>query len=69
MIIPNILQKMDLEDIRAAIAPRPLTIINPVDHLRTPLSPALAREEFAVVRKAFKAAHAANALKVKAGRP
>ena len=62
MIIPGILPKMDLEDIRASLAPRPLTIINPVNHLRQPLSPAMARDEFAAVRKAYQTAHAANAL-------
>lgn len=62
VIIPNILQKMDLEDIRAALAPRPLAIISPMNHLRQPLSPAIARDEFSVVRKAYQTAQAADAL-------
>jgi dienelactone hydrolase len=65
MIVPGILQKMDLEDIRASLAPRPLAIINPVNHLREGLSTSAAREEFAIVGRAYSSAHAANALSVK----
>ncbi len=62
VIIPGILQKMDLEDIRASLAPRPLTIINPLNHLRQSLAPVAARDEFAVVRKAYQAVRATNVL-------
>ena len=68
VIIPGILQKMDLEDIRASLAPRPLAIISPRDHLRQPLSPATARDEFAAVRNAYQAAKAADSLAIKLGK-
>jgi dienelactone hydrolase len=57
-VVPGALAVYDLPDLAAAIAPRPLTIRNPVDAAGKPLSKAVAEEAYKSVRAAYKAAKA-----------
>ena len=52
-LVPNALPAYDLADLEASLAPRPLLIINPADHLMKPASPEVIDREFDVVRKAY----------------
>ena len=52
----------------AAIAPRPLTILNPVDGEGKPVSQADLESAYAVARAAYKAAGAESSLKLSAAR-
>jgi dienelactone hydrolase/pimeloyl-ACP methyl ester carboxylesterase len=57
-VIPGVLREYDLPDLAAAIAPRPLTIRNPVDAAGKPLTKEQAEEAYKGVRAAYKAANA-----------
>jgi dienelactone hydrolase len=59
-VVPGALAVYDLPDLAAAIAPRPLTIRNPVDAAGKPLSKEAAEEAYKGVRAAYKAANAEN---------
>jgi hypothetical protein len=51
VILPGALRDFDLADLRAGLAPRPLAILDPCDHLAQPLAaPEMAREFGAVAR-------------------
>ena len=58
----------NLADVRAALAPRPLATVGPLDHLKRPLTPAAAEEEFDAVRWAYRSAGAADAVVIFPGR-
>ncbi len=58
--VPGVLARYDLPDLAAAIAPRPLTIRNPVDAAGKPLSKEAAEEAYKGVRAAYKEAKAAD---------
>ena len=52
-VVPNALTAYDLTDLEASLAPRPLLIINPADHLMKPASSTVIDREFDAVRKAY----------------
>jgi len=58
--VPGVLKVYDLPDLAAGIAPRPLTIRNPVDAAGKPLTKEAAEEAYKGVRVAYKAANAAD---------
>ncbi len=59
-VVPGVLKVYDLPDLAAAIAPRKLTIRNPVDAAGKPLTKEAAEEAYKNVRAAYKAAGAAD---------
>ncbi|MCE9561983.1 MAG: acetylxylan esterase [Planctomycetes bacterium] len=59
-VVPGALKLYDLPDLAAAIAPRPLTIRNPVDAAGKPLTKEAAEEAYKGVRAAYKDAKAAD---------
>ena len=67
VVLPGALEHFDLADVRSAIAPRKLTIRQPLDHHQKPLSPEAVRVEFAQVRRAFESAGADGNLTISAG--
>ncbi len=58
--VPGVLAAYDLPDLAAAIAPRPLTIRNPVDAAGKPLTKEAAEQAYKAVRAAYKAAGATD---------
>jgi dienelactone hydrolase len=58
--VPGALKVYDLPDLAVAIAPRPLTIRNPVDAAGKPLTKEAAEEAYRAVRAAYKTANAAD---------
>jgi dienelactone hydrolase len=58
--VPYALRHYDLPDLAAAIAPRPLTIRNPVDAAGKPLTKEAAEAAYKGVRAAYKAANASD---------
>jgi len=56
--VPGALKSYDLPDLAAALAPRPLTIRNPVDPMGKPVTQAELEAAYAKVREAYKAAGA-----------
>ena len=52
-LVPNAMTAYDLADLEASLAPRPLLIVNPADHLMKPASSVVIDREFDVVRKAY----------------
>lgn len=69
VILPCALQYFDLEDVRAALAPRPLVINEPLDHHKKPLSVSEAERQYARVKSAYEAAGVPGALTILPGRP
>jgi hypothetical protein len=59
-VVPGVLKHYDLPDLAAAIAPRPLTIRNPVDAAGKPLTKEAAEAAYKGVRAAYKAANASE---------
>lgn len=57
-VVPGVLKVYDLPDLAAAIAPRPLTISNPVDAAGKPLTQEAAEKVYKPVREAYKKANA-----------
>ncbi|GAH69881.1 unnamed protein product, partial [marine sediment metagenome] len=57
----------DLDELRAAVAPRSLLCIEPLDHLKRPLSSVEAKREYDLVRRAFRALGAPKAFRLLAG--
>jgi dienelactone hydrolase len=57
-VVPGALKAYDLPDLAASLAPRPLTIRNPVDATGKPLSKEVAEEAYKGVREAYKKAKA-----------
>ncbi len=58
--VPGVLKVYDLPDLAASIAPRPLTIRNPVDAAGKALTKEAAEEAYKDVRAAYKKANAAD---------
>jgi len=52
-LVPNAMTAYDLTDLEACLAPRPLLIVNPADHLMKPAPSEVVDREFDVVRKAY----------------
>lgn len=69
MVLPGALEHFDLADVRAAVAPRKLSVRRPLDHHKKPLSPPAVREEFAAARRAFAAAGAERNLVISTSLP
>jgi dienelactone hydrolase len=63
-VVPGVLKVYDLPDLAAALAPRPLTIRNPVDAAGKPLSKEAAEEAYKIVREAYKKANAEDKFKL-----
>ncbi len=63
-VVPGALEEYDLPDLAAALAPRPLTIRNPVDAAGKPVPQAALEEAYAAAREAYKAAGAESNLKL-----
>jgi hypothetical protein len=61
-LVPNAMTAYDLADLEASLAPRPLLIVNPADHLMKPASSVVIDREFDVVRKAYASKGAAAAI-------
>jgi len=57
-VVPGVLAVYDLPDLAAALAPRPLTIRNPVDAAGKTLTKEAAEEAYKSVLAAYKAAGA-----------
>ncbi len=66
-VVPGVLRVYDLPDLAATLAPRPLTIRNPVNAAGRPLSKEEAEEAYKHVRAAYKAANAMDKLVIEAG--
>ena len=64
-LLPGVLQDFDLPDVFAALAPRPLLVLNPEDPLTRKMTEQEARAAFAPVRAAYDAAKASPALTVR----
>lgn len=62
--LPDVLKHIDLDDVRAALAPRPLGINWPLDARKDPLSARAITREFAFVRAAYTAAGAKENLSI-----
>ena len=67
MILPHALEHFDLPDVRAALAPRSLTIVAPMDQCRRLLSSGAAKAELAPARRDYAAAGAPDAFTVLSG--
>jgi dienelactone hydrolase/pimeloyl-ACP methyl ester carboxylesterase len=65
-VVPGALKSYDLPDLAASIAPRPLTIQNPVDAAGRPVSQADLEAAYATAREAYKAAGAEKNLVLEA---
>ncbi|HVE40954.1 MAG TPA: prolyl oligopeptidase family serine peptidase [Planctomycetota bacterium] len=65
-VVPGALQAYDLPDLAALMAPRKLTILDPVDPAGKPISQAELEAAYAKVRDAYKAAGAEQNLVLKA---
>ena len=63
-VVPGALKVYDLPDLAAAIAPRPLTVRNPVDATGKPLSKDAAEQAYKPVRDAYQKAGAADKFKL-----
>src|SRR5205823_10848694 len=57
-VVPGALSAYDLPDLAAAVAPRKLTIRNPVDATGQPAAPAAVEETYRPVRAAYEKANA-----------
>jgi hypothetical protein len=65
-VVPGVLRAYDLPDLAAAVAPRSLRIINPVDGQRRPVSQAELESSYASCREMFAAAGAKDKLVLQA---
>jgi len=64
-LLPGVLEDFDLTDVFAALAPRPLLVLNPQDPLTRKMVDEEARAAFEPVRAAYETAKASQALTVK----
>lgn len=51
--IPGVLKKFDLPQVAALIAPRPLTIVDPADHMKKALAPGVAKQIYSPAQLAY----------------
>jgi len=63
--VPAALEAYDLPDLAATLAPRPLTLINPVDHAGEPARRDLIEADYALTRTVYARAGAEEALHIK----
>jgi hypothetical protein len=63
--VPAALEAYDLPDLAATLAPRPLTLINPVDHSGEPARRDLIEADYALTRTVYALAGAEEALHIK----
>jgi cephalosporin-C deacetylase-like acetyl esterase len=66
-VVPGALKTYDLSDLAAALAPRSLTLIDPVDPTGKVLAEKQVKEEYAGCIRAYKAAKAEEALQIVVG--
>jgi len=69
LLLPGALHDFDLADVFAALAPRPLLVMNPLDCLTRPMSRQQADEELDTVLDAYRAAGADRMLDVRVATP
>ena len=67
-VVPGVLRSYDLPDLAAMLAPRRLTIREPLDPAGNPVSQASLDETYAACRSAFAAAGAGEKLTLQGGR-
>ena len=65
--VPGLLKQFDLPQVAGAIAPRPLTILNPANHLKMPLAADAAERAYSWTRVAYTTANAGEAFKLAFG--
>jgi dienelactone hydrolase len=53
MFIPKVLKHYDLADVASLIAPRPLTLINAIDHMRKKVSKNTVEKEYEMTSKVY----------------
>jgi cephalosporin-C deacetylase-like acetyl esterase len=68
-VVPGVLESYDLPDLAAAIAPRPLTIRDPLDPAGAPVPQAAIDSAYAPATAAYRALDAADHLKLRAAEP
>ena len=68
-IMWGVLREFDLPQVAAAIAPRPLALVDPAGPDRRPLAPAAAESAYAVARAAYRAHHAESRFRIAFGQP
>ncbi|MGA2632457.1 MAG: hypothetical protein ABSG54_19860 [Terriglobia bacterium] len=68
-VIPGVLKAYDLEDLMAALAPRPTWIVNARDPMGFPVGVRKAREQYARSVEAFKSLNAADAIRLEVTEP
>jgi dienelactone hydrolase len=66
-VVPGALKHYDLPDLACLVAPRPLTIRNPVDPMGKPVTQEELEKAYAKVKAAYAAKNAADKLVLKAG--
>lgn len=59
-VVPGALTAYDLPDVAACLAPRPLLVANPVDHLGEPVLESVVNAEWDVARRAYRGAASAS---------
>lgn len=67
VVLPGALTELDLPDVVATLAPRPVTLVAPLDGERRPLAPAAAADVFALALAAYRTAGAAGRLILQPG--
>lgn len=65
-VLPGVLESYDLPDLAAALAPRPLTIRQPIDPAGSPVSQATLDAAYTSAKAAYKAQDAGDKLKLQA---
>ncbi|MEK7406137.1 MAG: acetylxylan esterase, partial [Acidobacteriota bacterium] len=67
IFIRDVLKSLDLPQVAAAIADRPLTVVAPVDPMKRPVDPGLARKAYEWTLEAYAAGHAASRFRIAEG--
>ena len=62
--VPGVLKQFDLPQVAALIAPRPLAILDPTDHMKTPLDPGAARQIYSEAETEYKNRNATSKFKL-----
>ncbi len=68
-VVPGVLAAYDLPDLAASMAPRAVTILNPVNPRGQWVSPAVAQAQYAVAKAAFQSANAPSSFVISEQKP
>jgi len=60
LFLPGVLHHFDLPHLAAAVAPRRLVLLSPVDHVKRPVEPSAAEQAYTFTRQTYQAAGAAE---------